>query len=235
MARANTWGPGRILGEARACFVRAGIKDQQLTNGISHVAREVAEAVFLALLLFLVIQGSIRNFKVDGSSMSPTLEGGQFLLVNKLVYLKLDTERLSQIVPFWKVDKPSRHFAVHPPKRGEVIVFRFPRDPNKDFVKRVVGLPGEQVELRNGVVYLDGVPLEELYLTARDSTTLAPLALGKKEYYVLGDNRASSNDSRAWGPVPEENVLGKVWVVYWPLSQFQLLNTVSSLVNRLVP
>ena len=202
---------------------------------MSHVAREVAEAVFLALLLFLVIQGSTKNFKVEGSSMRPTLEGGQFLLVNKLVYFKVDTERLSQIVPFWEVDKPARHFTIHPPRRGEVIVFRFPMDPNKDFVKRVVGLPGEQVELRNGVVYIDGVPLEEPYLTARDRTTLAPLTMREKEYYVIGDNRASSNDSRAWGPVPEENVLGKVWVVYWPFQQFQLLNTVSSFVDRLPP
>ncbi len=117
---------------------------------MSRIVRELAEAVGLALIVFLVIQGSVRNFRVDGSSMLPTLEGGQYLLVNKLVYSKIDTRRLSRIIPFWNVDEPSGHFAVHPPKRGEVIVFRFPNDPRKDFVKRVIGLPGEKVELREG-------------------------------------------------------------------------------------
>jgi signal peptidase I len=192
---------------------------------MSRVAREIVEAIALALIVFIVIQGSVRNFKVDGSSMHPTLDGGQYLLVNKLVYFQVDTQRLSRIIPFWKVDRPSEHFAIHPPKRGEVIVFRFPRDPSKDFVKRVIGLPGESVELRQGTVYINGAALEEPYLTAPGNSTRPPILLGEKQYYVLGDNRASSNDSRVWGPVPEENVVGKVWLVYWPFAELRLLNS----------
>ena len=187
----------------------------------------------MALLVFLIIQGSVRNFRVDGSSMHPTLEGGQYLLVNKLVYFQLNMARLSRIVPFWNVDESSTHFAIHPPERGDVIVFRFPKDPSKDFVKRVIGLPGEVVEIMDGTVYIDGAPLDEPYLTARDSTLLQERHMGDREYFVLGDNRRSSNDSRTWGPVPEANVLGKVWVVYWPFSQIQLLDTVSSFTRSL--
>ena len=201
---------------------------------MTRVFRELLEAVALALIVFLVIQTSIRNFKVDGSSMHPTLEGGQYLMVNKLVYFQLDMRRLSRIIPFWKVDDPSARFAIHPPQRGEVIVFHFPKDTSKDFVKRVVGLPGEQVEVRQGTVYIDDDPLPEPYITRRDTKTVAPLRLGEKEYYVMGDNRRSSNDSRTWGPVPEGHVLGKVWFVYWPFSGVQILNDFPARGNQLI-
>ena len=202
---------------------------------MSRIARELTEAVVLALIVFLVIQGSIRNFRVDGSSMRPTLEGGQYLLVNKLVYFKIDTGRISRMIPFWNVDEPTDHFAIHRPERGEVIVFRFPGPAsNKDFVKRIIGLPGEEVELRQGTVYIDGVPLEEPYLRERDTSTTEPIVMREKEYFVLGDNRRSSNDSRNWGGMPEENVLGKVWVVYWPFPQVQLFNITTPWIQRLL-
>ena len=181
------------------------------------------EAVLLALVVFLFIQTSVQNFRVEGSSMHPTLEGGQYLLVNKLVYLKIDQDRLSRIVPFWNVERHEQHFAVHPPKQGDVIVFRFPRDPSRDFVKRVIGLPGDVVAMEDGFVRVNGKTLEEPYLTVRDTSDLDTVELGEKEYFVLGDNRRGSNDSRNWGPVPEENILGKVWLVYWPLSNWDLL------------
>lgn len=201
---------------------------------MSRALRELVEAVVLALFVFLVIQTSVRNFKVDGSSMQPTLEGGHYLMVNKLVYFQLDVERLSRIVPFWKVDKSSARFAVRPPKRGEVIVFHFPRDTSKDFVKRVIGLPGEQVEVRQGTVYIDDVPLIEPYIDAGDTTTTGPVLLKDGEYYVLGDNRRSSNDSRTWGPVREDQVVGKVWFVYWPFSGLRLLNDFSGAAHGLL-
>lgn len=199
---------------------------------MSRVVRETVEAVALALLVFLFLQVSVSNFKVDGSSMQPTVEDGQYLLVNKLVYFKIDTGRIARIIPFWNVEEPEGHFAIHPPERAEVIVFQFPGDPRKDFVKRVVGLPGEEVEVRNGMVYIDGVFLEEPYLLERDRSTAGPTLLKEREYYVIGDNRRNSRDSRTWGPVPEENVRGKVWLVYWPFSQVQLLNPASSLVQQ---
>ena len=191
---------------------------------MSRVAREVVEAVVLALIVFLVIQTGVRNFKVEGASMQPTLHGGQFLLVNKLVYFKLDTARISCIVPFWKVDRSSQRFALRPPNRGEVIVFHYPRDVTKDFVKRVVGLPGETVEVREGTTYIDGQPIDEPYLTTADRSSSKLVLLDREEYYVMGDNRRGSNDSRNWGPVSEELLLGKVWFVYWPFSEMGLVH-----------
>lgn len=191
---------------------------------MSRIARESLEAIVLAIIVFFIIQTSVQNFKVEGSSMHPTLEEDQYLLVNKLVYFKIDLQRLSRAIPFWSVDKPSERFAIHPPKRGEVIVFRFPRDPGRDFVKRVVGLPGEQVEIREGIVYTDGRRLKEPYITNGDRSNMDRVRLKNNEYFVLGDNRSHSNDSRAWGPVPEENMVGKVWFVYWPVSNWSLLD-----------
>jgi signal peptidase I len=190
---------------------------------MSRVVREFLEAILLALLVFLVIQTSIQNFRVEGSSMHPTLEGGQYLLVNKLVYFRIDQERLSRIIPFWKVAESTENFAVHPPQRGEVIVFAFPRDPTRDFVKRVIGVPGDRVEIREGTVFVNGEALDEPYITDHDSSDMREMTLQDKQYFVLGDNRRGSNDSRNWGPVPEENILGKVWIIYWPLSNWDLL------------
>jgi signal peptidase I len=187
---------------------------------MSSIAREFLEAIVLAMVVFLVIQTSIQNFKVEGSSMQPTLEGGQYLLVNKLVYLRMDQDRLSRMMPFWSVTSGEQSFAVHPPRRGEVIVFHFPRDPSRDFVKRVIGVPGDTVEIRNGMVMVNGQVLDEPYLTSRDNSSMSRVTIGEGEYFVLGDNRRGSNDSRNWGTVPEVNILGKVWIIYWPLSQW---------------
>jgi len=191
---------------------------------LTRVARDIFEALVLAVVVFLLLQATVRNFKVDGSSMDPTLEHGQFLLVNRLVYLRIDIERLSKIVPFWQSNDRSSHYAIRPPKRGEIIVFEFPRDASKDFVKRIVGLPGEEIEIRNGTVIVDGAVLEEPYLTAKDKSNKSTYRLKEGEYYVLGDNRSRSNDSRSWGPVPEANLRGKVWMVYWPLPGIRILN-----------
>ena len=183
---------------------------------MSRLAREILEAVMLALIVLVLVQGTVRNFKVEGSSMHPTLEGGQFLVVDQVSYFKLDMERLARILPFWQAQEGESKFAFDPPNRGEVIVFRYPEDPTKDFVKRVVGVPGETVEVRSGTVFVDGVALSEPYLESADRSDARQIILGPKEYYVIGDNRSNSNDSRAWGVVPEDNIVGRVLLVYWP-------------------
>jgi signal peptidase I len=190
---------------------------------MTSLFREVLEAVVMAVLVFILIQTSLQNFKVEGYSMRPTLLEGQYLLVNKLVYFRLDQERLARIVPFWRVNEPEERFAIHPPHRGEVIVFHFPEDPTRDFVKRVIGVPGDRISLRNGEVFLNGSRLEEPYITSKGNSNANVVVVEEKEYFVLGDNRRGSNDSRNWGPVPEEYILGKVWMVYWPPSMWQIL------------
>jgi signal peptidase I len=195
---------------------------------LARVGREVIEAVLLAVVVFMLLQTTVRNFKVDGSSMDPTLENGQYLLVNRLVYLRIEMDRFSSIVPFWQAEEDSVRYAIHPPERGEVIVFEFPdvipSNPKRDFVKRVIGLPGETIEVKDGVPFVDGVVLEEPYLTTKDRSNGRKVELGAGEYYVMGDNRAHSNDSRSWGAVPEENLRGKVWMIYWPAPGIHILN-----------
>ena len=195
---------------------------------MARVGREVIEAVLLAVVVFMLLQTTVRNFKVDGSSMDPTLENGQYLLVNRLVYLRIEMDRFSNIVPFWQAEEDSVRYAIHPPERGEVIVFEFPdsnpSNSKKDFVKRVIGLPGETIDVKDGVPFVDGVVLEEPYLTTKDHFNGRKVELGAGEYYVMGDNRAHSNDSRNWGAVPEENLRGKVWIIYWPAPGIHILN-----------
>ena len=190
-----------------------------------RLAREITEAVLIALVVLLVLQTTVRNFKVEGSSMVPTLDGGQYLVVDQASFFKFDKERLSRAVPFWKASESEPQFAFDPPMRGEVIVFNYPLDPRKDFVKRVVGLPGETVEVRGGIVLVDGEALPEPYLQRKDSSDAPPLTLGEKEYYVIGDNRRNSNDSRSWGAVPEDNIVGRVWVVYWPWDDIHFVDS----------
>ena len=195
---------------------------------MARIGREVIEAVLLAVVVFMLLQTTVRNFKVDGSSMDPTLVNGQYLLVNRLVYLRIEMDRFSSIVPFWQAEEDSVRYAIHPPERGEVIVFEFPdsipSNSKRDFVKRVIGLPGETIEVKDGVPFVDGVVLEEPYLTTKDHSNIRKVELGAGEYYVIGDNRAHSNDSRSWGAVPEENLRGKVWMIYWPAPRIHILN-----------
>ena len=195
---------------------------------MARVGREIIEAVVLAAVVFMLLQVTVRNFKVDGSSMDPTLEDGQYLLVNRLVYLRVELDRLAKIVPFWTAGEGSSRHAIHAPKRGEVIVFEFPdsnpNNPKKDFVKRVVGLPGETMRMFDGKVFVNEEVLNEPYLPHKDHSNASEVTLGEGEYYVLGDNRTHSNDSRSWGAVPEANIRGKVWMVYWPAPGIQIIN-----------
>ena len=195
---------------------------------MARVGSAIIEAVVLAAVVFMLLQVTVRNFKVDGSSMDPTLEDGQYLLVNRLVYLRVELDRLAKIVPFWKAGEGSSRHAIHAPKRGEVIVFEFPdsnpNNPKKDFVKRVVGLPGETMRMFDGKVFVNEEVLNEPYLSHKDHSNASKVTLGEGEYYVLGDNRTHSNDSRSWGAVPEANIRGKVWMVYWPAPEIQIIN-----------
>ena len=190
-----------------------------LWRGMSAVVREILEALALAIVVFILIQASAQNFRVEGSSMAPTLEGQQYLLVNKLVYFRFDVERFSRTIPFWEVDKSSESRPFRSPRFGEIIVFRFPGEPRRDFVKRVIGLPGDSIEIVDGRVIINGAAFSEPYVNGPFSTNMASMTMKEGEYFVMGDNRAHSNDSRSWGPVPEKNVVGKVWLVYWPFSE----------------
>ncbi len=161
-------------------------------GGWAAAVREVAETVILTLVIFLMVRAVVENYKVEGSSMEPNLETGQYLIVNKVIYGLVQAER------------------------GDIIVFRAPRTPDKNFVKRIIGLPGEKVELRQGQVYINDKLLYEPYIDARFGYSWGPAVVGADELFVLGDNRNNSSDSHSWGMLPRENVIGKAWVCYWP-------------------
>jgi signal peptidase I len=178
------------------------------------------------MLIFLAVRAGVQNFRVEGISMDPNLEHGQYIIVNKLAYAGIDLS-LFNFLPFYDAGtEPVKHIFGEP-ERGDVIVFRSVQDPSVDFIKRVIGEPGDTLEIRDGLVFINGLPLEEPHIRGqtnchRNSQQCGPLVISEGEYYVLGDNRTSSSDSRVWGPVPEENIIGKALLSYWPLEEFGL-------------
>lgn len=162
--------------------------------------------LFMAIALALAIIAFVyQPVKVEGNSMAPQLSDQERIFINKFIY------KFESI------------------QRGDIVVFRYPRDPGKSFIKRVVGLPGETVEIRRGVVYVNGVPLYEDYLPVQenDLQSYPPTLLPPQHYFVLGDHRRSSNDSRAWGTVHRDYIYGKAVFAYWPPSRFGLIETVN--------
>ena len=189
---------------------------------------DLLETIALALLMFLVLQVSVRNYRVELSSMEATLFPKDRLVVNKLVYTRLDAQTIDGLVPFVDIwNDGAELFPFHPPRRGDVIVFRFPQDPSRDFVKRVIALPGETIAMDRGRVIIDGEPLDEPYLEERDLSSLPPTLVPPRSYFVMGDNRDGSSDSRHWGMVPLENIVGKVLVRYWPPYDFSFMSAPS--------
>ena len=186
------------------------------------LVRELIETVILALMIFLALQISIQNFRVEGPSMQPTLEEGQYLIANKLVYLRFNPSSLRSLLPFVDDGDDEDVFAFHPPRKGEIIIFRFPRDPSRDFVKRVIAVPGDTLEVQGHVLYVNGVALDNAPVSTAQEKNV-PSVVPPDYYFVMGDNRRSSLDSRDWGPVPSDLLIGRGWVSYWPLDRWNIL------------
>lgn len=158
--------------------------------------REVIITVILALAIFLVARGTIQTYEVFMTSMEPNFQEGQRVVVNKAAYWS------------W----------IGEPERGDVIIFTEPNGSNEDFIKRVIGLPGDTVEVKNGLVYVNGVELDEPYIIDPPAYTVEPRTVPEGKYFVLGDNRNHSNDSHSGSDwyVPRENIHGKAWLSTWP-------------------
>ncbi len=173
----------------------------------AHLAREIIETVALTLLIFLVIRFAIQSYRVENISMQPSFYSNEYVLVNKTAYL------------------------FHDPERGDVIVFHFPLDTSKDFIKRVIGIPGDVITMDSKNVWVNGVKLKEPYISAPSNPDipLNPAAntwkVGPGQYFVMGDNRPASDDSRVWGFVPRSYIVGKAVLVYWPLKSWQFIDT----------
>ncbi len=198
------------------------------------VARELVETVILALLIFFAVRSVVQNFRVEGASMEPSMHNDQYLLVNKAIYYRIDMGRLHDVLPFLPGGDEGERHLFRAPNRGDVVVFRFPLDPDRDFIKRVIGVPGDTIEVRDEKVYVNGVALTEDYVLATPNYTYGPKVVPDAMYFVLGDNRRNSFDSHAWGSscnpqqqcdfVPEENIIGQAWITYWPFDQLGLIN-----------
>ena len=181
------------------------------------IMREVIETVLLAVLIFVCLHVSVQNYQVEGSSMFPTLEQGDCVLANKLVYSRINVEKYQKYLPKFSFLKDDLIFPFHPPEIGEVIVFRYPQDPDRHFVKRVIGTPGDVIQIIKGKVYLNHEAIPEPYVDRNEYTTdWGPYVIAEEQYFVLGDNRPYSNDSRAWGTISFDHIVGRYWFRYWP-------------------
>jgi signal peptidase I len=199
------------------------------------VWREYLEAILIAVLLALFIRTFVvQAFKIPSGSMIPTLHIGDHILVSKMSYgvqWPRDCRvgewfRLGPLpVPMLTCYSSQIAFSLGMPQRGDIIVFRFPEDEDKDFIKRAIGLPGDTVEVRNKTVFINGAPLEEPYTQHVDPTVLAhqiqprdnlgPITVPPDSYFVMGDNRDQSMDSRFWGYVKFSKIKGKAFLIYW--------------------
>ena len=177
--------------------------------------REYFESIIIAVILALFIRTwMVQAFKIPTGSMEQNLLVGDHLLVNKFVFGPAETGLEQVLLPFSEV------------KRGDVLVFKYPEDPTRDFIKRVVGLPSETLEVRDERVYINGAPLDEPYLESPLSSRVneivvdradnfGPVTIPSEHYFMMGDNRDNSEDSRYWGVLPHSHVKGRAMMIYW--------------------
>jgi len=199
------------------------------------VVKELLETAIFILLVFLIVRGVVQNFKIEGQSMERNLHSGQYILVNKIVYFHFDMNAPLRVLPGNGNLTPKIVYPFHMPHRGDVLVFEYPRDVSKDYIKRVIGLPNETVEVRDGKVYVNGTLLDEPYLQAdlqtvcrpEDTCSRSAVKVPPDAVFVMGDNRPNSSDSREWEPLPLDRIIGKAWVSYWPIERWGVIPTPS--------
>ncbi|MCC6629408.1 MAG: signal peptidase I [Chloroflexi bacterium] len=185
---------------------------------------ELVETALLTLVLFALVRLVVLNFRVDGQSMTPTLSHGQYLLVNRVAYLGIDRDWAS----WWPWPERCRDdvcYLFGPPQRGDIVVFWPPAATDRPFIKRIIGLPGEQVDVRGGTVLVDGRPLSEPYVRGLASYAAAPVIVPPGQYYVLGDNRNNSTDSHLFGVLAVDEIIGRAWLSYWPSDRWGIVAT----------
>jgi signal peptidase I len=182
------------------------------------VVREYSESIIIAILLALIIRAFVvQAFKIPSGSMKPTLLVGDHILVNKFIYgIKLR-------IPFTALNYSL--IPISSPKRNDVVVFIFPKETNKDFIKRVIGLPGDTIQIKDKKIYINNQPMDDPHGTFTDQRIIpdmeqprdntGPIVVPPNKLFVMGDNRDESYDSRFWGFVDLKQVLGQAFIIYW--------------------
>jgi signal peptidase I len=182
------------------------------------VVREYAESIIIAILLALLIRAFVvQAFKIPSGSMKPTLLVGDHILVNKFIYgIKLR-------VPFTSLNYTL--IPISSPKRNDVVVFIYPVDPKKDFIKRVIGLPGDTVQIKDKKIYINHLPMVDPHGVHSDQMIIpeaeqprdntGPIIVPPNKFFVMGDNRDESYDSRYWGFVDQKEIIGQAFIIYW--------------------
>lgn len=165
---------------------------------------DILETLVLAVVLYFGINAVSARVRVDGFSMRPTLQDGEYILVSKLAY------KLGE------------------PQRGDIVVFVFPVNPEEDLIKRVIGLPGDTITVQGGVLSINGVAMDEPYINAPPAYD-GTWYVSEGELFVLGDNRNDSRDSHQWGLLPIQNVIGRAVVIYWPPEEWQVIKHINEL------
>ena len=188
-------------------------------QSMRSLAWELLQTVLLTVVIFFSVRAVVQNFRVEGASMEPTLQTGQYLLINKAAYFRVEeASPLARVVP--GTEQGSTRYVFGGPERGDIVVFEAPTQQGKDFIKRVIGLPGDMVQVKSGKVYVNGQLLDEPYLefhaTYNFPISGQPVRVPDDSYFVLGDNRPNSSDSHLGWFVPVDNLIGKAWVSYWP-------------------
>jgi len=173
--------------------------DEKNEKRVKPMWRELIETVVSAgIIAFIIITFIGQVTVVKGASMEDTLFNRERLICNKIVY------RLTE------------------PKHGDIVIFKPPIDQNHNYIKRVIAVEGDEIKIIDGIVYLNGEKLEEDYIEHRSFETMPEVAVPEDSYFVLGDNRTNSSDSRFWGFVPEENIIGKASLIFWPITRARM-------------
>jgi signal peptidase I len=211
------------------------VVQEQTESAIGSTIRELVETAIFILLVFFIFRGVVQNFRIEGQSMEPNLHDQQFIWVNKLIYFHFDANAPLRSLRGDAVPQ-DLVFPLQTPQRGDVVVLEppdaSPDGPAEDYIKRVIALPGETIQIREGLVYIDGEPLKEHkedggYLTETTDCYAGrlcePYLVPPGHIVVLGDHRSNSRDSRTWSGepgLPLDRVVGKAWLSYWPQDQW---------------
>lgn len=197
-------------------------------SSVARGASELVRTVLLAAIVFVGARTVVLPYEVEGASMTPNLHDRERVLVNRTVYFHFDVNRWIDWLPGVDAKGTREIYPFHPPQRGDVIVLDPPVNTSQPYIKRVIGLPGESIGFEGGYVYIDGVKLDEPYINGaitecERGPNCAIDKIPEGYVYVLGDNRDNSSDSRVFGLVKIEDIVGKAWFTNWPLTDIGLV------------